>query len=193
MNNDQSCEEYKVVVIGGGGVGKSAVVLRFVTDEFLEEYDATIEDTYRKNIQLGDQTILLDIMDTAGQEEFKSMMDGWIRDAEGFLLVYDLSQKVSFEELSSRIITKIQKIKGSLEEVPCMLIGNKNDLPPEKRQVEVAEGEQLASEKLFCPFLETSAKTSNNVNLAFERLAKIIKDTRKPKKRKARKKFCTLL
>jgi len=185
-------DTYKVVVIGGGGVGKSAVVLRFVTDEFLEEYDATIEDTYRKNIQFDDETVLLDIMDTAGQEEFKSMMDGWVRTAEGFLLVYDITKKSTFEELSSRIITKIQKIKGNLEDVPCMLIGNKSDLAHTNRQVEVSEGEHLAREKLFCPFLETSAKTSNNVNQAFERLAKIIKDTRKPKPRK-RKSFCTLL
>jgi len=89
-------------------------------------------------------------MDIADQEEFKSMMDGWIGNGEGFLLLYDITVESSVQLLSSRIIGKIRKIKGSLENVPCMLIGNKCDLPPEIREVPFTE-EQLAKTKLFCP------------------------------------------
>jgi GTPase KRas protein len=88
--SDSKTLEYKLVVLGGGGVGKSALTIRLVTDNFLDEYDPTIEDSYRKQVMIDDETALLDILDTAGQEEFSSMQDQWMRDGQGFLLVYNI-------------------------------------------------------------------------------------------------------
>src|SRR3954468_7446219 len=82
--------EYKIVVLGGGGVGKSALTIRLVTDNFLDEYDPTIEDSYRKNVIIDNDPAMLDILDTAGQEEFSSMQDQWMRDGQGFILVYNI-------------------------------------------------------------------------------------------------------
>eukprot|EP00968_Pinguiococcus_pyrenoidosus_P011283 scaffold903_cov262-Pinguiococcus_pyrenoidosus.AAC.18 len=78
-------EDYKLVVLGGGGVGKSALTIRLITDNFLEEYDPTIEDSYRKTMKIDGIEAVLDILDTAGQEEYSSMQDQWIR--EGALLL----------------------------------------------------------------------------------------------------------
>ena len=92
--------EYRIVVLGGGGVGKSALTIRLVTDNFLDEYDPTIEDSYRKQVMVDKETALLDILDTAGQEEFSSMQDQWMRDGKGFLLVYNITARNTFEEVS---------------------------------------------------------------------------------------------
>ena len=83
--------EYKLVVLGGGGVGKSALTIRLVTDNFLDEYDPTIEDSYRKQVMIDDETALLDILDTAGQEEFSSMQDQWMRDGQSARIDHRLS------------------------------------------------------------------------------------------------------
>merc|ERR1712217_851462 len=89
------------VVLGGGGVGKSALTIRLVTDNFLDEYDPTIEDSYRKQVEIDGQTALLDILDTAGQEEFASMQDQWMREGKGFLLVYNITPRTTFTEIRS--------------------------------------------------------------------------------------------
>merc|ERR1719192_286547 len=92
--------EYKLVVLGGGGVGKSTLTIRFLTDNFIDEYDPTICDSYRKQIRLEDDKVyLLDILDTAGQEEFRVMRDEWIRSGDGFLLVYSINDTSSFDKV----------------------------------------------------------------------------------------------
>lgn len=70
-----------------------------MTDNFLDEYDPTIEDSYRKQVMIDDETALLDILDTAGQEEFSSMQDQWMRDGKGFLLVYNIISRPTFDEI----------------------------------------------------------------------------------------------
>ena len=77
--------EYKLVILGGGGVGKSALVIRLVTDNFMDEYDPTIEDSYRKQVTIDEQPAILDILDTAGQEEYSSMQDQWMREGKRWL------------------------------------------------------------------------------------------------------------
>ena len=88
-------------MVGAGGVGKSAITIRYTQDTFLDEYDPTIEDSYRKAVTLNGQACLLDILDTAGQEEYKSMRDQYMRVGEGFLLVYSVTSKVSLNELNN--------------------------------------------------------------------------------------------
>ena len=151
---DESSSDYKVVVLGSGGVGKSALTIRFVTDNFLEDYDPTIEDSYRKQISVDEECARLDILDTAGQEEYSSMQDQWIRDGKGFLLVYAINQKSSFEEIHM-IRDKILRSKDE-DSVPIVLVGNKCDLADE-REVSQDEAKELAS-SWGCKWIEASAR-----------------------------------
>ena len=75
--------ERKLAVLGSGAVGKSALTIRIVTNDYDEEYDPTIEDSYRVQAVIDDKHAMLNIMDTAGQDEFKTLQDGWMRDGDG--------------------------------------------------------------------------------------------------------------
>ena len=75
--------EYKLVIVGGGGVGKSALTIQLIQNHFIDEYDPTIEDSYRKQVTIDDETCLLDILDTAGQEEYSAMRDQTCAPARG--------------------------------------------------------------------------------------------------------------
>jgi len=181
--------EYKLVVLGGGGVGKSALTIRLVTDNFLDEYDPTIEDSYRKQVMIDDEAALLDILDTAGQEEFSSMQDQWMRDGKGFLLVYSITSRPTFDEVSI-LYDKILRTKDT-NKVPLVLVGNKCDLKDE-RQVEYNEGAELAKQ-WGCPFFEASAKIKVNNEACFFELVREIRKTQKPVDKKKKKGICTIL
>ena len=89
--------EYKLVVVGGGGVGKSALTVQFIQNRFIEEYDPPIEDSYckqllRVSVTIDDETCLLDILDTAGQEEYPAMRDSYMRTGKGFICAYAVTQ-----------------------------------------------------------------------------------------------------
>ena len=139
MANQQK-PEYKIVVLGGGGVGKSALTIRLVTDNFLDEYDPTIEDSYRKQVEIDGKPALLDILDTAGQEEFSSMQDQWMREGKGFLLVYTITSKATLDECSL-LREKILRAKDE-DHVPIVLSGNKSDLE-EQRDFPTDEAQDL--------------------------------------------------
>lgn len=164
--------EYKLVVVGGGGVGKSALTVQLIQSHFLDEYDPTIEDSYRKQTTIDNEQVMLDILDTAGQEEFNAMREQYMRSGEGFLLVYAINSRSSLEELLS-FNEQIHRVKDS-DEVPIMVVGNKSDLEME-RQVSYEEGLSLA-DSFNCPFIETSAKQRINVEEAFYGLVRQIRD-----------------
>lgn len=188
---DGKTVEYKIVVLGGGGVGKSALTIRLVTDNFLDEYDPTIEDSYRKQVMIDDKSALLDILDTAGQEEFSSMQDQWMREGKGFLLVYNITSKPTFDEVSL-LYDKILRSKDK-DKVPMVLVGNKCDLES-NRQVPRASGEALA-QQWGCPFFETSAKERINHLACFFEIVREIRrmenqEQSKPTKKKS---LCNIL
>ncbi|KAF9455272.1 ras family-domain-containing protein, partial [Collybia nuda] len=80
---------YQLVVLGSGAVGKSALTIQFIRGKFIDEWDPTIEvDTYRKPYMIGEEIVMLDVLDTAGEEEYQSMRESYINQGEGFLLVY---------------------------------------------------------------------------------------------------------
>ncbi|KXN72056.1 ras-like protein 1 [Conidiobolus coronatus NRRL 28638] len=167
----QPMKEYKIVVVGGGGVGKSAITIQFIQSHFVDEYDPTIEDSYRKQCVIDDDVALLDVLDTAGQEEYSAMREQYMRTGEGFLLVYSITSRSSFEEISTfhQQILRVQ----DRDSFPIILIGNKSDLDSE-RQVSHQEGQDLA-QALNCQFMESSAKQKINVDEAFFALVKEIR------------------
>lgn len=163
-------KEFKVVVLGSGGVGKSALTVQFVTGTFAEKYDPTIEDFYRKEIEVDNTPSILEILDTAGTEQFASMRDLYIKNGQGFILVYSLVNAQSFHDIRP-MREQICRLKGT-DRVPIVLVGNKVDLESE-REVRTNEGATLASE-WGCPFFETSAKSKRNVDELF---AEIVRET----------------
>lgn len=155
--------EYKVVVLGSGGVGKSALTVKFVSGTFMEKYDPTIEDFYRKEIEVDSAPSVLEILDTAGTEQFASMRDLYIKNGQGFVIVYSITSLQTFQDIKT-MRDQIQRVKGS-ERIPMILVGNKADLG-HQREVPLEEGASLA-QHWGCPYLETSAKSTQNVNELF--------------------------
>jgi GTPase KRas protein len=165
-------KEFRLVVVGPPVVGKSALTIRLTQSEFANEYDPTIEDSYRYYCTIDDIPASLDILDTAGQEEYSSMRDLYMKTGEGFLLVFSLTDRHTFEEIST-FYNQILRVKGeTVQFVPMMLVGNKNDLINE-RQVSHEEAIQLAK-RFDCAYIETSAKTGLNVVDAFHGLVKMV-------------------
>ena len=160
--------EHKVIVVGAGGAGKSALTQMFMYGNFVEEYDPTTADSYRKIIEVDGVKCQLDILDTAGQEEY--MRDNYYRLGEGFLCVYSITMRVTFSA-TSRFYDHILQVKGK-DDVPLILVGSKCDLESD-REVQKNEGESLA-EKWSVPFYETSAKTRTNVDEVFTELVRIV-------------------
>lgn len=156
--------DHKVVVMGSGGVGKSALVIKFVSGEFVKEYDPTIEDAYRKTIVVDGSTALLDILDTAGQEEFSTLMDQWMRDGKVFILVFSVTDRGSFDQIRD-LYEKILRIQEA-DHVPVVLVGNKKDLENE-RKVKKQEGKDLAEELQMYTYVETSAKLGDQISETF--------------------------
>lgn len=194
-----SGQTYKIVVVGGGGVGKSAITIQFIQSYFVTDYDPTIEDSYTKQCVIDDVVAKLDILDTAGQEEFSAMREQYMRSGEGFLLVYSVADRSSFDELP-RLHRQILRVKDR-DEFPMLMVANKADLQ-HQRMVSSEEGHSLARQ-LKVPYLECSAKLRMNVDLAFHELVRLIrrfqalerpltssKDQRAARKRR---KMCALL
>ena len=163
--------EYKIVVMGGGGVGKSSIAIQFVQNQFVIEYDATIEDSYRKQSTVDKEEILFDILDTAGQEEYSAMRDRYIHGGQGFLCVYSITSRQSLDEIIT-MREQILRVKD-LDKVPMILIGNKSDLT-EERRISIEEGKEMAK-SWHCPFFETSAKNRIHVDEVFFQIIREIK------------------
>ncbi|XP_078387990.1 ras-related protein R-Ras2-like [Cetorhinus maximus] len=164
-------EKYKLVVVGGGGVGKSALTIQFIQSYFVSDYDPTIEDSYTKQCVIDERAARLDILDTAGQEEFGAMREQYMRSGEGFLLVFAINDRGSFDEIS-KFHRQILRVKDR-DEFPMILIGNKADLE-HQRQVTKEEAENLARQ-LKVTYLEASAKIRLNVDNAFHNLVRAIR------------------
>jgi Ras-related protein Rap-2C len=112
-----------VVVLGSGGVGKSALTVQFVSGCFMEKYDPTIEDFYRKEIEVDGSPCVLEILDTAGTEQFASMRDLYIKNGQGFLVVYSITNHQTFQDIKT-MKEQISRVKGA-DKVPLLLVGNK--------------------------------------------------------------------
>jgi len=163
--------EYRIVVVGSGGVGKSALTVRFIQGTFVKRYDPTIEDSYRKQVEVDKRACMLDIMDTAGQEEYSALRDQYMKTGEGFVLVYSITTNSSFDA-AAKLRTNILRIKEDAGDVPIILVGNKLDL--ENERVVSTESGRKTAEKWGAGFIETSAKIPKNVNELFYELVQLI-------------------
>jgi len=161
----------KLLLIGDSGVGKSCLLLRFSDDSFIPSFITTIGIDFKiRTIELEGKRIKLQIWDTAGQERFRTITTAYYRGAMGILLVYDVTDEKSFQNIRNWIRNIEQH---ATESVNKMLIGNKCDMV-DKKVVDTEKGKALADE-YGIKFLETSAKNSINVEEAFITLAKDIK------------------
>ncbi|KAL9098745.1 MAG: hypothetical protein Q9163_005650, partial [Psora crenata] len=191
---------YKLVVLGDGGVGKTALTIQLCLNHFVETYDPTIEDSYRKQVVIDSQSCMLEVLDTAGQEEYTALRDQWIRDGEGFILVYSITSRASFTRIR-KFHSQIQRVKDSSSAsspatgvsylssplpptmsfpsqggAPVMLVGNKSDRVTD-REVSTQEGSALAKE-MGCQFVEASAKSCINVEKAFYDVVRSLRSQR---------------
>uniref|UniRef100_A0A6J0U3Z2 GTP-binding protein Rit1 n=1 Tax=Pogona vitticeps TaxID=103695 RepID=A0A6J0U3Z2_9SAUR len=163
--------EYKLVMLGAGGVGKSAMTMQFISHRFPEDHDPTIEDAYKMRIRIDDEPANLDILDTAGQAEFTAMRDQYMRAGEGFIICYSITDRRSFHEVREfkQLIYRVRRT----DETPVVLVGNKSDLE-QLRQVSKGEGTDLARE-FACPFFETSAAFRYYIDDVFHTLVREIR------------------
>ena len=184
-------------VVGDGGVGKSALVIQLINCHFVDEYDPTIEDSYRKQWLVDDEVCLMDVLDTAGQDEFAALREGYARKCEGFIFMYSIANRSSFDCLQTFFTRAVQKRSQDslpLTEIPSVLVGNKIDLE-HIRVVATQEGEELARENGMV-FLETSCKTRVNVEEAFAEIVREIRRSRSPPSngsKNKKKKKCSIM
>ncbi len=156
----------KIVIVGESAVGKTNLLLRYIEDRFDEGLKATIGfDIESKIIDIEDKAVKVQFYDTAGQERFRALTPSNFRNADVVILIYDISNRVSFDRLHDWVVLVKAHAQG---EVSMVLIGNKNDLKTE-RQISFEEGERFAKENNGF-FFETSAKTNDNqcVQKAFD-------------------------
>ena len=163
-------EVYKLGVFGLGAVGKTAITIQFLQGVFMAEVDPTIERYYEFDREIDTGKVKLDIIDTAGKGEY-SMRDEYVREGKGFVLVYAIDDRVSFEQVEV-FHRDLVRDKGSTN-FSVVICGNKCDLE-DRRIVSKAEGEELA-ERLKAKFFETSALTGLHIEDAFVTLVREIR------------------
>lgn len=171
----------KLVMLGVGGVGKSSLTLQFLYREFNEDYVATEVDSFSKELSLDGDEIKLDILDTAGQEEYAFTKDNYYRSGDGFVLVFSITESYTFDEIRG-FREQILRVKNDKlpKDIPMIVIGNKCDLDG-KRQVSEEDAMNEAM-KWGCKYMETSAKTNLNVDNAFYDIMRQVHSIKKPKR-----------
>ena len=170
VNSGDIKEDYKlkVVVVGDSGVGKTNLIKRFVSNTYNPNTKATVGVEFlSKSYKINDQVFKIEIWDTAGQERYKSITAAYYKGAKGALIVYDITQKDSFENINKWMSEVRDK---SSKDLKIMIVGNKTDLENE-RQVSTEEALEKAKE-LGSPVMEASALDGSNVKDAFYDLLK---------------------
>ncbi|CAL8096059.1 unnamed protein product [Calicophoron daubneyi] len=187
----------KTIMVGSGGVGKSALTLEFMYNEFMKDYEPTKADSYRKKLTLDGEEVQIDILDTAGQEEYVAIRENYFRSGEGFILVYAIDDPESFKELPI-FCEQVYRAKNT-DKLPMILVANKKDLKNSTNASLVQAGAEFA-DKRHIPFLETSALNGDNVERVFLDIARDIRQRQlanmqgpKTMTSKKRRKKCTIL
>jgi small GTP-binding protein len=171
-----------ITIIGKGVVGKTSITNRLINIEYPEQHDPTIEDKYNLVVNINSKQINLEILDTAGEQDYQNLLYSWITNGDAFILVFAINDKESFDYLLKKR-EKIIEIKGN-KNIPIILIGNKSDLNKE-REVTIEEAEKIS--KLWnVDYVECSAKNNTNcnniINLLYNKWNKYLKDCEKNNK-----------
>lgn len=191
---------YKLVILGGGGVGKSCLTFRLVHDQFVEKYDPTIEDSYRKdNFDVDGEQMSIEILDTAGQDTYAAMRDLYYKAGDGFLMVYSVTDSSSLEDVKERYQALLDSTSATPQTCkPVLFIGNKCDL--DKDRIISKEAGRLVADELGGGRIghhETSAKNNINVTEVFQDIVRVIKaEDSGPKRKKdgsKGKRRCTII
>ena len=180
----------KVAVIGKSLVGKSAMTNVYVRSKFIEEYDTTIEDKYTIEKYISEKHCSIDILDTAGQDDYASLIDTWINSSEGFILVFSITDRESFDNVKTKY-DRIKVNKG--DDFRVILAGNKSDMK-DQRVVSIDEAMELAI-SWGTDYVECSALKMSNVDKAFMKvseklLGKILKKNKKKEEKDKKSCFC---
>ena len=154
---------HKVIIVGSGSTGKSALTLQFMYDEFVEDYEPTKADSYQKKVVLDGEEVQIDILDTAGEEDYAAIRDNYFRSGEGFLCVFSITQDESLQA-AKEFREQIVRVKGK-ETIPFILVGNKSDLTDQR--ADTLANAQAQANEWKVPYVETSAKTRENVDKVF--------------------------
>ena len=163
-------EKFRLMLIGNSNVGKTSIIKRFCKNKFINSFISSVGiDFETKYVKIGDKTINLQIWDTAGQERYKVLAKNYFNQSDGFIIVYDITDRKSFDDVANWI-EQIKEYAG--EYTKNIIVGNKLDLE-KMRKVEKDEGKELA-EKYGYIFFETSAQSGKNIDKAFDSLTKNI-------------------
>ncbi|VDH90000.1 Ras homolog enriched in brain [Mytilus galloprovincialis] len=138
-----AAKQKRIALMGFRSVGKSSVTIQFIEKQFVDSYDPTIENTFHKNLKIKGQEYALEVVDTAGQDEYSILPQSYYISVDGYVLVYSVNSRKSFDVIKI-VYDKLLDMKGS-SNIPVVLVGNKNDLQND-RVVSVDEGKKLASE-----------------------------------------------
>ena len=133
IDSEHTAASIKLVVLGKSLVGKSALTYRFICDKFPEEHDTTVEDQYKTVISINGVAYEIEILDTAGQDDYQTMLDTWIDYGNCFLLVYSIDEKDSFKQIRFKY-DRICQVKNN-DNFSVLIVGNKCDLPDSSRKV----------------------------------------------------------
>jgi len=165
----------KVVIIGAGGTGKSCFVIQLISGTFLETYDPTLEDSYRKLMTVDGKDIILNIYDTAGQADFSAVRDQYIRIADVLIILFSITQNDTFEEVP--VLMEKSSNMLDCDTFPFIIVGTKCDLE-EDREVQYATAKKLA-DQCGVSYLEASGKTKTNIIESFEECVRCYKGNNK--------------
>ncbi|KXJ69840.1 hypothetical protein RP20_CCG025640 [Aedes albopictus] len=173
MQHENILATFKILIIGESGVGKSSLMLRFTDDDFDKDQALTIGVDFKtKIVEIDNVKVKLAIWDTAGQERFRTLTPSYYRDAQGAILVYDVTKKETFQKLDSWL--NELEIYGTRNNMAKMIVGNKIDSTD--RAISRDDGFRFAK-KHRTMFIETSAKTNEGVRDAFEEVVRKIMET----------------
>ena len=166
MNYDVACQ---LLIIGDSCVGKTSLLTRYTTGNFKEEYIATVGiDYFTKNETINDKIISIKLWDTVGQERYKALTQNFFKNAEGVMVVYDITKVESFDNLKFWINSIKQNMENKNIIIPVIIIGNKVDME-DMREISNENAENFAKENNY-KYFETSAKTGEGIDNAVREL-----------------------
>ena len=159
MNYDEKCQ---LLIIGDSTVGKTSILSRYSNGTFNASYLATVGlDNFTKDEIINNKTVRIKMWDTAGQERYKSLTKGFFRNAQGIMVVYDVTNSETFENLKYWINSIKTHMDSEIDKIAIIIIGNKIDA--EEREIKYEEAELFCKDHNY-PYFETSAKTGKNIN-----------------------------